>query len=439
MEFFPGMAVPVQPEGRAARLGACPCCAALRRGRHRRARRPACAGSGCAERPGGTVLTDVAARGSPAPRWRWLRWKAICSRCTRTWPRSLPALLIVACGRAACAASAGCPRRTRCTVCSRCSRWCCWLPRPCTRREPFTAEYALRWLPFLRDHGGARRRRRARGADPRAARGGGRRGGRWRRSGRCTAWSRRGVASDRAAGGPQRPRATSWWSALPLLVALRLAKAADRAAGRWARCRGGSGGDVLPRRRARARLRGRHGWSCAARCRSARWRRHSAGSRSSRSARRCSPGQALDRALAGEDLHRRDQCGHPRAALAGGRTDAGRQPGARGRAGRVPQRVRGGRRTTRRSTSRPRWRTTCTWRSPRSSGLPAFALLHRADRASAFVATERVLRVRRDRRRCVAVQAVADRRAVASTFLSEQYYLPIWSLVAVAIAADLRS
>lgn len=58
--------------------------------------------------------------------------------------------------------------------------------------------------------------------------------------------------------------------------------------------------------------------------------------------------------------------------------------------------------------------------------------------ALAFVATERVLRVSDDRRPMLAVQASLIAALVASTFLSEQYYLPIWSLVAVAIAADLR-
>jgi hypothetical protein len=38
----------------------------------------------------------------------------------------------------------------------------------------------------------------------------------------------------------------------------------------------------------------------------------------------------------------------------------------------------------------------------------------------------------------LAVQASLLAALVASTFLSEQYYLPIWSLAAVAAAADLR-
>jgi hypothetical protein len=54
------------------------------------------------------------------------------------------------------------------------------------------------------------------------------------------------------------------------------------------------------------------------------------------------------------------------------------------------------------------------------------------------VATERVLRTSADRRPMLATQASLIAALVASTFLSEQYYLPIWSLVAVATAADLR-
>lgn len=69
-------------------------------------------------------------------------------------------------------------------------------------------------------------------------------------------------------------------------------------------------------------------------------------------------------------------------------------------------------------------------------GLPGLACFLGAV-ALAFVATERVLRARGDRS-MLAVQASLIAALVASTFLSEQYYLPIWSLVAVAIAADLR-
>ncbi|GAA3631368.1 O-antigen ligase family protein [Lentzea roselyniae] len=69
-------------------------------------------------------------------------------------------------------------------------------------------------------------------------------------------------------------------------------------------------------------------------------------------------------------------------------------------------------------------------------GLPGLACFLGAV-ALAFVATERVLRARADRS-MLAVQASLIAALVAATFLSEQYYLPIWSLVAVAIAADLR-
>lgn len=70
-------------------------------------------------------------------------------------------------------------------------------------------------------------------------------------------------------------------------------------------------------------------------------------------------------------------------------------------------------------------------------GLPGLACFLGAI-AMAFVATERVLRVSLNLRPMLAVQASLIAALVASTFLSEQYYLPIWSLVAVAIAADLR-
>ncbi len=70
-------------------------------------------------------------------------------------------------------------------------------------------------------------------------------------------------------------------------------------------------------------------------------------------------------------------------------------------------------------------------------GLPGLACFLGAV-AMAFVATERVLRTSADRRPMLATQASLIAALVASTFLSEQYYLPIWSLVAVATAADLR-
>ncbi|GGU67965.1 O-antigen ligase family protein [Lentzea flava] len=69
-------------------------------------------------------------------------------------------------------------------------------------------------------------------------------------------------------------------------------------------------------------------------------------------------------------------------------------------------------------------------------GLPGLACFLGAI-ALAFVSAERALRAGAVRS-MLAVQASLIAALVASTFLSEQYYLPIWSLVAVAIAADLR-
>ncbi|WP_367138412.1 O-antigen ligase family protein [Saccharothrix sp. HUAS TT1] len=70
-------------------------------------------------------------------------------------------------------------------------------------------------------------------------------------------------------------------------------------------------------------------------------------------------------------------------------------------------------------------------------GLPGFALF-----AALLVLTaatsERVRRATDDPLPVVAVQAALIAVVVASTFLSEQYYLPLWSLVAVVAAADLR-
>jgi O-antigen ligase len=69
-------------------------------------------------------------------------------------------------------------------------------------------------------------------------------------------------------------------------------------------------------------------------------------------------------------------------------------------------------------------------------GLPGLACFLGAI-ALAFVSAERVLRAGH-LRSMLAIQASLIAALVASTFLSEQYYLPIWSLVAVAIAAGLR-
>ncbi|EWC59220.1 putative membrane protein of ExoQ family [Actinokineospora spheciospongiae] len=70
-------------------------------------------------------------------------------------------------------------------------------------------------------------------------------------------------------------------------------------------------------------------------------------------------------------------------------------------------------------------------------GLPAFALFA-GMAAVALVAAERVLRAGADRAPMLAVQAGLIATAVASCFLSEQYYLPLWLLAALAAAADLR-
>jgi O-antigen ligase len=70
-------------------------------------------------------------------------------------------------------------------------------------------------------------------------------------------------------------------------------------------------------------------------------------------------------------------------------------------------------------------------------GLPAFCAFT-ALVGVALVAAERVLRTGRDRAAMVSVQAALLAVAVAATFLSEQYYLPLWLLAALAVAAELR-
>ncbi|MFD7658033.1 O-antigen ligase family protein, partial [Actinosynnema sp. NPDC059797] len=70
-------------------------------------------------------------------------------------------------------------------------------------------------------------------------------------------------------------------------------------------------------------------------------------------------------------------------------------------------------------------------------GVPGFALFA-ALLALTAVTAERVLRVTADPGPVVAAQASLIAVAVASAFLSQQYYLPLWSLVAVVAAADLR-
>ncbi|WP_246258305.1 O-antigen ligase family protein [Amycolatopsis anabasis] len=71
-------------------------------------------------------------------------------------------------------------------------------------------------------------------------------------------------------------------------------------------------------------------------------------------------------------------------------------------------------------------------------GLPGFALFV-AVIAGALVASERAFRASTDRRPMAAVQASLIAVLVASAFLSEQYYLSLWSMVALACAADLRT
>lgn len=58
---------------------------------------------------------------------------------------------------------------------------------------------------------------------------------------------------------------------------------------------------------------------------------------------------------------------------------------------------------------------------------------------TAFVASENALRRGADRALVVAIQASLLAIAVASAFLSEQYYFPLWSMVAIACAVSLRS
>lgn len=58
---------------------------------------------------------------------------------------------------------------------------------------------------------------------------------------------------------------------------------------------------------------------------------------------------------------------------------------------------------------------------------------------AALVAVERAIRRGGDRRLGLAVQAGLIAVLIASTFLSEQYYMPLWSAIAVACALDLRT
>jgi O-antigen ligase len=70
-------------------------------------------------------------------------------------------------------------------------------------------------------------------------------------------------------------------------------------------------------------------------------------------------------------------------------------------------------------------------------GLPGLVLFL-AVIACALVASERALRASEDPRPMIAIQTGLLGVLVASTFLSEQYYMSLWSLVAIACAADLR-
>ncbi|MFI9009112.1 O-antigen ligase family protein [Actinosynnema sp. NPDC053489] len=70
-------------------------------------------------------------------------------------------------------------------------------------------------------------------------------------------------------------------------------------------------------------------------------------------------------------------------------------------------------------------------------GVPGFALFAALLVLTAVV-SERVRRTTPDPLPIVAAQASLIAVVVASTFLSQQYYLPLWSLVAVVAAADLR-
>ncbi|SFW78154.1 O-antigen ligase family protein [Amycolatopsis australiensis] len=72
-------------------------------------------------------------------------------------------------------------------------------------------------------------------------------------------------------------------------------------------------------------------------------------------------------------------------------------------------------------------------------GLPGFALFAGVI-AVAAVASERTVRLGRGSQRteAVAIQASLLSVLVTSTFLSEQYYLPLWSLAALAVAGEIR-
>lgn len=68
-------------------------------------------------------------------------------------------------------------------------------------------------------------------------------------------------------------------------------------------------------------------------------------------------------------------------------------------------------------------------------GLPGL-LLFLGVIAAGAVAAERALRLGADRRTVVALQASLAAVLVASVFLSEQYYLPLWALVAIACGME---
>jgi len=73
-------------------------------------------------------------------------------------------------------------------------------------------------------------------------------------------------------------------------------------------------------------------------------------------------------------------------------------------------------------------------------GLPGFALFAGVAGVAAVASERTVRRAGAGPRRteAVAIQASLLAAGVTSTFLSEQYYLPLWSLAALAVAAEIR-
>ncbi len=406
MEFFPGMAVPGSREGRAARLGARRAAASISTWSAPASTSPGCAPRDCAgtgtRRAGIARMTRFArvavlvqraprsalalsTRGccacSPAPRSRWPRWRATCSACTGTWRSGAGAaerrwaVLRVRQRRLPAGASDA-------RLLALFARGI-WPPRRCTSVEQFTARVRTALVAVPGGDHGAGRRRRARGADPGAARLGGR---------RCGGGGARGAVQpdrrgrQRATGPMDDPNDLAYVlvAALPLLVALTPRAQPATASCSRARAlavlvlvagaaatfsRGGPLALVLRGRLSRAApgvaLRALAGVAAVAVLRARRG-----------AVRRAGAGAGAR----GEDLYRGVQCGHTRAALAGGRADAGREPGARGRARRIPQRVR-------RSVAQRRDRRADTGGAqhvpggrPRSSACPASSVPRRWSR-----------------------------------------------------------